>query len=144
MSKPTDGPTPGPWGWFGDSKRGSFYLATKQGGRRFVLSARPFGPKRAQFKFNSAGELIDARDLAVHEVNPQATDWRDRSLYRHDILAIDHPDARLIAAAPDLLAELKNVWSEADAGLRQRVGQAIAQADPSWHPTPTTAAEGED
>jgi hypothetical protein len=93
--------TPGPWGWFGH-RGGDMYLATPKGGRRFVMTFKRKGMRGAEPSFqvytDRSGEpwewdglMTPATDLAVQEVE-----------YRDDIIGIDHPDARLIALAPEL------------------------------------------
>jgi len=95
--------TPGPWRWFGH-RSSEMYLATPKGGRRFVMTFKRKGMRGAEPMFQVYtdrqgepwgwnGELVPATDLAVQEVE-----------YRDDIKDIDHPDARLIALAPELAA----------------------------------------
>lgn len=43
--------------------------------------------------------LVNARDLAIYEVAPNATSREDPAVYRADITGIRHPDAKFIAAA---------------------------------------------
>ena len=93
-----EGATPGPWGWFGH-RRGPMYLATKHHGRRFVMEFIRQGMQGAQPMFQvyddpehpSWGRMVEASKMAVLEVAP--LDYRD------DIVDIDNPDARWIAAA---------------------------------------------
>ncbi len=49
---------------------------------------------------------VDARDLVVYEVAPDATTRDDPNVYRADITDIRHPDAELIAAARTAVPEL--------------------------------------
>lgn len=87
--------TPGPWGWFnyGD---GRIYLATPDRGRLIVMDFVRFGMQHAQPRFatwkgdereNMGGIMTPANSLDVAH----------------------HPDARLIAAAPELLAVCKRL-----------------------------------
>ena len=100
------------------------------------------GMQGAQPRFQKNGIMENASDLSTFEVC-EAVGYesakKDRSCYRYDIDGIDHPDARLIAAAPDLLAALTMV-RDADEdcekdGLqripvvaRHRIDMAIAKA----------------
>lgn len=102
--------TPGPWGWFGTDH--GVYLATKHSGRRFVMGFRRLGMNGAQptFQIEKKG-MVPASDLVQFEVGSKAVRGfaeakKDGTVYRYDVTAIDHPDARLIAAAPELLDAL--------------------------------------
>lgn len=101
--------TPGPWGWFGSAKRG-MYLATVNRGRTFVMDFVRQGMEGAQPRFQRRNVMEKAAELAVFEVAPHVVGVteakREGGVYRDDIIAIDHPDARLIAAAPDLFDAL--------------------------------------
>lgn len=84
--------TPGPWRWFGNLKTKEIYLATVAQGRIFVMDFARWGMQGAQPRFRR--EFMRGVDqVAVREV-----------AYRGDIARIDHPDARLIETAPELLA----------------------------------------
>jgi len=104
-------PTPGPWGWFGDQH--GVYLATQHSGRRYVMGFRRFGMNGAQptFQIDRMG-MVPASELVEFDVGDRAVRGVKAALaavsvYRYDVTAIDHPDARLIAAAPDILDALK-------------------------------------
>jgi len=104
--------TPGPWSWFGNAKGRNIYLATIYGGRRFVMQFGRWGMKSAQPIFQAEGVMRPAVEFLKFEVgNPDVTGFEaakdDSSVYRYDILSIDHPDARLIASAPKLYAALQ-------------------------------------
>ena len=106
----TEAHTPGPWGWFGNQH--GVYLATPDRGRTYVMGFRRMGLQGAQPTFRDGGVMRPASELVRFSVgNGLAkgfSDGRaDGSVYRYDISSIDHPDARLIAAAPDLLEALK-------------------------------------
>jgi hypothetical protein len=100
----------GPWGWFGNAKY-EFFLSTKDRGRIFVMQFGRMGMQSAQPCFNVNGRgMTDGRELAIYEVNRNATDFNDPSLYRHDIVGFRHPDAEFIAHSRQdvdvLLAEI--------------------------------------
>lgn len=106
--------TPGPWGWFGDPQHGGFYLATRHSGRRYVMGFARMGFHYAQPLFQVDGVMVDGRELCRFEVAPNvigvtAAKQAGSGVYRTDITEFDHPDARLIAAAPDLLAALNEI-----------------------------------
>ena len=102
----------GPWGWFGS--KGGIYLATQYGGRQFVMSFDRMGMNGAQPSFPVGGLMVRADELVKFAVGDgKATGFKegkaDESVYRYDIVAIDHPVARAMAVLPDLLAELKRL-----------------------------------
>lgn len=105
-----DGHTKGPWGWFGNES--GIYLATPDRGRTYVMGFRRHGLQGAQPTFREGGIMRPAAELvrfAVGEGEAKgfAAGRTDRSVYRYDISDVDHPDARLIAAAPDMLEALR-------------------------------------
>ena len=100
--------TPGPWAWFGN-RSGGVYLATPDRGRRYVMGFRRYGMNGAQPTFNIGSIMQPASELVAFAVGDGTARGfkeadQDGSVYRYDVSEIDHPDARLIAAAPDLLA----------------------------------------
>lgn len=62
--------------------------------------------------------LVDARNLAIYEVAPNALTRDDPKVYRADVVGIRHPDAEFIAHArtdiPKLLAELTRIEQALD------------------------------
>jgi hypothetical protein len=101
--------TPGPWSWFGNAKNNEVYLATTHSGRRYVMGFRRWGMRGVQPSFQPAKRgLVPAENLFTFEVGNRhvrgvAQAREDETVYRLDINGIDCADARLIAAAPDLV-----------------------------------------
>ena len=114
--------TPGRWGWFGDAKYESLYLATRHSGRTFVMDFARWGMARAQPRFRFADRgMVQARDLVKFEVGPKSIVGLDAAkadpgVYRYDVSGIAHPDACLIAAAPCLFSSLENIMSKMKIG----------------------------
>lgn len=126
--------TPGPWAWFG-SRSGGVYLATPDRGRRWVMGFRRYGMNGAQPTFCIGQRMVPASDLVAFEVGDKAVRGfknaaADATVYRSDVSYIDHPDARLIAAAPDLLAacEMAIAKVEPGSGIAMILANAIAKA----------------
>jgi hypothetical protein len=128
--------TPGPWSWFGNTDTGEVYLATTHRGRIFVLRAelKRRGTLLVQ-PTNGNSPMKPHTAFVQYEVCKDAgPNRKDPRIYRADFREIDHPDLRLIAAAPDLLAAceraLETEWS-ADAqahAARVDLRDAIAKA----------------
>jgi hypothetical protein len=101
--------TPGPWAWFGNANSNSLYLATTHSGRRYVMGFKRWGFSGAQPQFQPPGRgMVDASALLKFEVGDRDVVGvdaarADPSVYRMDVRGIDCADARLIAAAPELL-----------------------------------------
>ena len=104
--------TPGPWSWFGNARTNEIYLATVHSGRRYVMGFQRWGMRGAQPMFQPAERgLVAAEKLLKFEVGDQSVTGVDAAkaddgVYRFDIRGIDCADARLIAAAPELLIAL--------------------------------------
>lgn len=105
--------TTGPWEWYGDPAHEGVCLATVHGGRRRIMDFVRQGMNGAQPRFrNEKGIMVPASELCRFAVGDEGivglkSAKMNNSVYRYDISEIDHPDARLIAAAPDMLEALK-------------------------------------
>ena len=109
-------PDLGGWAWFGG--RDSLYLATRRGGRRFVMDFVRKGMKSAQPRFQIRGCMHNAiDDLTTYEVGDgtargQNQAVADSSVYRLDVAGVDHPDARRIARVPAMEQAILALHSE--------------------------------
>lgn len=111
--------TPGPWGWTTNG-RGEIRLSTPDRGHLYVMGFARKGMQGATPRFSqwegqrgcmNSGWMRDAADFIVDGV-------------------LSHPDALLIAAAPDLLEALQAVVSVADRATVEfdKARAAIAKA----------------
>lgn len=97
LLKATEGHTAGPWLWTVSPK--NFAVELSRGGvGEIVMGFDRWGMGGATPRFRVDGLMKRAVDLSVPQPGREhhATWWR----------LIDHPDARLIAAAPTLRAEV--------------------------------------
>lgn len=93
-----------------------------------------WGMRGAQPLFQVNGRMVDAADLVKFEVcdaiGTKAAN-ADEACYRLDIAGINHPDAHLIAAAPDLYEALKAMLAAplyADSYYTEQVNPVIERA----------------
>lgn len=102
--------TPGPWRWEINKKSREVHLSG--GHPAFDLSVLDFvrwGMGGASPRFNVAGG--DGLNL-MHRADEFAVPVAGREHHSDWFQGLSHPDANLIAAAPDLLAALKEALSE--------------------------------
>lgn len=93
--------TPGPWVWRANTAGQAVHLFGPRG--VVVMAFQRWGMRGATPAFRDAQNLLSK--AVEWAVRPQAHNpW--------NVTDIDHPDARLIAAAPELLAALEGVISE--------------------------------
>lgn len=97
-----DGHTTGPWRWFGHKTVYDLYLATVDRGRLFVMQFRRWGTQGAQ-------PVFQVHDEKAYGRMTPASALLDFQEHNGVILGINHPDARLIAAAPQLLDACKRM-----------------------------------
>jgi hypothetical protein len=127
--------TPGPWRWFGNSDTQSIYLATADRGRQYVMGFERWGMGNGQPRFRVDDRMVDAKHLLAFEVGDKDVTGieqakKNDTVYRRDIRGINHADALLIAAAPDLLAALKALlYAPTDLVAQSGAHQAIAKAE---------------
>ena len=109
--------TPGPWDWY-MSARGEAMLATPDRGRLYVMQPVRCGMQGGTVRFSEWGEGPRGRRGGV---------MRDAKEHlRNGVLM--HPDALLIAAAPDLLAALQRALNVLDATGAQDDANAVRAA----------------
>ena len=90
--------TQGEWAWFGNTDNQHLYLATKRNGRVTVMDFVRYGMQRAQPRFQVRGLMQKASNMVVFEVCPDAgPNRKDKRVYRADVVALDHPDAKFMA-----------------------------------------------
>ena len=122
-----DAALPGPWGWFGYPD--DLKLATTHSGRRYVMDFVRKGFSRAQPRFQPDGRgMVPADRLLRFEVGDQSVRGEkearaDGGVYRYDVRGVDCADARLIALAPQLAAEVLE--------LREALTTIVREYDPS-------------
>ena len=125
--------TQGHWGWFGNTDNKEFYLATRHGGREFVMLFVRYGMQKAQPMFQvmrgENGIMTKASELVRYEVCPEAgPNRKDRRVYRGDISGFDHPDATFMEVfSPTNVVRLLNRVRELEAALEHEVklGESI-------------------
>lgn len=97
--------TPAPWGWFGNLKAFSLYLATPKRGRKVVMNFVRWGMANAQPSFRNDERCVMREATTYAEVD-----------HNKDILGLNHADARFIAESrewvPILLSDIDDLRAE--------------------------------
>ena len=100
--------TPGPWRWYANSKTKRACLATPDRGRVFVMQFARAGMQGAQPVFQVApggsGIMTPLFELGGVATAPD----------HNGEVEVTHPDALLMAAAPELLAALQELTRQAE------------------------------
>lgn len=92
--------TAGRWAWYLNLKAKQVTLQSEGGMRQIVIDFTRWGMNGAQPRFQVDGLMQDAQDCAaIVEGREHHASW---------FQGIDHPDANLIARAPELLRQLTN------------------------------------
>ncbi|ANJ26786.1 hypothetical protein [Agromyces aureus] len=125
--------TPGPWGWFGNTKANHVYLATQRWGRHLVMDFARWGMQAAQPVFFgredpaaisegrvSNGTYQPAAKVPVFEVARDALSADDGRVYRTDLVGLRNADAAFIANSRAdvewLVGEVDRLQGIVDAG----------------------------
>jgi hypothetical protein len=109
--------TPGPWKWDGNLNTKEVYLVAMAKGRPYVMDFVRWGMAGASPRFQVRGE--DGFGVMTRIDEGLAVKERE---YRGDIERIEHPDATLIAGAPEMISALLrmvSVYQEDNARLRE-------------------------
>ncbi|MCX6217580.1 hypothetical protein [Spirosoma sp.] len=90
--------TPGPWYWILNPANRTLELESASNCRTTIFRPVRWGMQRATLQFNKGNIMHDAISFGVP--------IKGREHHKDWALDINHPDAKLIAAAPDLLDAL--------------------------------------
>jgi hypothetical protein len=107
--------SPGPWFWRGNYDNQDINLSyyTPGKGQMLVMDVVRWGTQGATLRFGVGQIMKKAQEFIEYIVCSDATDRRDRCVYRGHIADIRHPDAQFIAHArqdvDDLLAHVKEL-----------------------------------
>lgn len=110
--------TPGPWRW--EFSRRSKRVELCGGNPHYdqtVMDFARFGMADAAPRFREDEE--ERRIQTMHRCEKYAVEVPGREHHAHWFMGLNHPDARLIAAAPDLLEALKKAESVMQILLRE-------------------------
>lgn len=112
--------TPGPWRWRGNTSGGKFLHLESAGVplRQIVMTFTRWGMSSALPQFNEDGILARADEYFVFPKAHHA--W--------EVDGLTHPDARLIAKAPDLYAAAEGILLT-HAAYRSEAGECQCACD---------------
>ena len=118
---------PGPWSWRGNTDTGDCHLVGDYGMRPIILDAVSWHSiyDRGEISFNVNDFMWPSSALARFSVDKSVVGVQNvgPSVYRRDFFEIVHPDAMLIAAAPDLLDACEAAWKERKGLSREAVSK---------------------
>lgn len=103
--------TPGPWAWFANARQKNVYLATPDRGRQFVMQFERAGMQGAQpvFQVNESGRPHCGRMVPLFYLHGVSTEPD-----HNGEITVTHPDALLMAAAPEMHAALAELTRQAE------------------------------
>jgi len=114
--------TPGPWRWDVSTKHKEARLEAAHGTGDIVMDFRRWGMAWAAPRFRKDGIMYRIEHFAV-ERKAHHVGWDQW---------VNHPDARLIAAAPDMLALIRRLVARSSARVRFQIIRTEAEALLAW------------
>lgn len=128
--------TPGRWRWNINLDAKEIKLEAKDGPRQYVIDFVRWGMNGAQPRFQINGLMQDAQDCAVVvEGREHHASW---------FQTLDHPDANLIARAPELIRQLADEVERLRRQVRQIAQDAYEDTQASANEAYWREVQGED